>query len=102
MLDTVILATPTGNTSRVVQRIGRALRPDPNNADKRPIVVDLCDGWGPYRGYAKRRAAAYRGNGWTVRNGWPDETRAAGDIRRETSTITNTAARFALPLGGTE
>lgn len=61
-LDTVILATPTGNVPRVEQRIGRALRPADGKAQ--PEVVDLVDRWGPWEGYAWRRWRLYRDMGW--------------------------------------
>ena len=61
-LDAVILATPTGNLGRVEQRIGRALRPHPESLS--PVVVDLVDDWGPFRGYANRRRRLYSEKGW--------------------------------------
>ena len=70
-LDTVILATPTGNLSRVEQRIGRCLRPASDGKTKTPIVVDMLDEWGAYRGYARKRSTLYARHGWTVREGRP-------------------------------
>ena len=71
-LDTVVLATPTGNTARIEQRIGRALRPVASNPDKRPIVFDLVDAWGPYRGAWRKRRRLYDSHRWEiVRSGQP-------------------------------
>lgn len=61
-LDCVILAAPCSNPARVEQRIGRALRP--SEGKSRPWVIDIVDDWGPYRGYARRRARMYRDRGW--------------------------------------
>lgn len=61
-LDTVILATPCRNVARVEQRIGRALRPLAGKAD--PLVIDLIDDFGPYKGYGRKRATLYRKRGW--------------------------------------
>ncbi len=40
-IETVVLAFGTESRSRVVQAIGRAMRPDAANPDKKPLVVDL-------------------------------------------------------------
>lgn len=61
-LDTVILAAPCGLVGKVEQRIGRALRPADNKG--RPLVIDLVDKFGPFQGYARRRAKLYRQRGW--------------------------------------
>jgi superfamily II DNA or RNA helicase len=61
-LETVILATPCGNAAKVEQRIGRALRP--RGGKGAPLVLDLVDSFGPYKGYARRRAKLYRERGW--------------------------------------
>jgi superfamily II DNA or RNA helicase len=58
----VILATPCGNPAKVEQRIGRALRP--RGGKGAPLVLDLVDSFGPYKGYARRRAKLYRDRGW--------------------------------------
>jgi superfamily II DNA or RNA helicase len=47
---------------RTLQRIGRALRPHDDAPD--PVVVDVVDAWGPYRGYAQARRGEYRRRGW--------------------------------------
>jgi superfamily II DNA or RNA helicase len=61
-LETVILATPCGNAAKVEQRIGRALRP--RGGKGKPLVLDLVDSFGPYKGYQRRRAKLYRERGW--------------------------------------
>jgi superfamily II DNA or RNA helicase len=61
-LSAVVLASPTKNAGRTLQRIGRALRPCENAPD--PVVVDVVDSFGPYRGYASRRMKTYRERGW--------------------------------------
>jgi superfamily II DNA or RNA helicase len=61
-VDTVVLTEPTRNVGRVLQRIGRALRPHEDGQE--PLIVDVVDTWGPYRGYAKAREKVYRGRGW--------------------------------------
>lgn len=61
-LDALIMAAPSGNLGRVEQRIGRVCRPHEDG--QAPIVVDVIDGWGPYQGYARRRAGLYHERGW--------------------------------------
>lgn len=61
-IDAVILAAPSRNAGAVQQRIGRACRPMPGK--KRPVVVDVCDDFGPYRRAASVRWALYRRLGW--------------------------------------
>ena len=61
-LDAVIMTEPSRNVGRVLQRIGRVLRPHPDG--RPPIVVDVVDPFGPYLGAAKAREATYRGRGW--------------------------------------
>ena len=61
-IDAVILAAPSRNPGAVQQRIGRACRPMPGK--QRPIVVDVCDDFGPYRRAASVRWALYRRLGW--------------------------------------
>ena len=61
-LDTVVLGCPSRHLGRVQQRIGRALRPSPGKGQ--PMVIDVCDPWGPAMGYAKRRASLYKRLGW--------------------------------------
>lgn len=41
ILDTVVLATPSGSATRAEQRMGRACRPLPNKPE--PIIVDVVD-----------------------------------------------------------
>jgi len=61
-LDTVVLGCPSRHLGRIQQRIGRALRPSPGKGQ--PMVIDVCDPWGPAMGYAKRRASLYKRLGW--------------------------------------
>ena len=61
-LDAVVLAAPTGNMSRIEQRVGRALRPHPDG--QTPVIVDVVDSWGPFQGYARRRGRFYDAKGW--------------------------------------
>jgi len=61
-ISAVVLAAPTKNVGRTLQRIGRALRPAEGAPD--PVVVDVVDSWGPYQGYARTRRAEYRRRGW--------------------------------------
>jgi superfamily II DNA or RNA helicase len=61
-VSAVMLTAPTRNVGRTLQRIGRALRPHDDAPD--PVVVDVVDAWGPYRGYAQARRGEYRRRGW--------------------------------------
>tara|TARA_Y100000114_G_scaffold14231_2_gene11597 strand:+ start:2277 stop:3620 length:1344 start_codon:yes stop_codon:yes gene_type:complete len=61
-VSAVMLTAPTQNVGRTLQRIGRALRPHDDAPD--PVVVDVVDAWGPYRGYAQARRGEYRRRGW--------------------------------------
>ena len=61
-LDSLIMAAPSGNLGRVEQRIGRVCRPHEDGLD--PVVVDVVDSFGPYQGYARRRAGLYSARGW--------------------------------------
>jgi superfamily II DNA or RNA helicase len=61
-LDSLIMAAPSGNLGRVEQRIGRVCRPHEDGLD--PVVVDVVDSWGPFQGYARRRAGLYSARGW--------------------------------------
>lgn len=61
-ISSVILAAPTKNVGRTLQRIGRALRPAEGAPD--PVVVDVVDSWGPYQGYGRKRHAEYARRGW--------------------------------------
>ena len=61
-VDAVVMTEPTRNVWRVLQRIGRALRPHPDG--RPPVVVDVVDDFGPYRGAAKMRERTYRDRGW--------------------------------------
>ena len=63
-LDTVILASPSKNLERITQRIGRILRPHPDK--KKPRVYDIVDSFGPFQGYAKKRANLYKKRGWRI------------------------------------
>ena len=63
-LDALIMAAPCGNLGRVEQRIGRVCRPHEDG--QAPIVVDVVDSWGPFQGYARRRARLYRERRWRV------------------------------------
>ena len=63
-LDCVIFASPSGNLGRVQQRAGRAGRVC--TGKRQPLVYDLVDDWGPYRGYARRRKKLYRSLGWSA------------------------------------
>lgn len=61
-VSAVMLTAPTRNIGRTLQRIGRALRPHKGAPD--PVVVDVVDTWGPFRGYAQARHTAYVRHGW--------------------------------------
>ena len=61
-LSAVVLASPTRNIGRTLQRIGRALRPCEGAPS--PVVVDVHDSFGPYQGYARQRRTVYRSRGW--------------------------------------
>jgi superfamily II DNA or RNA helicase len=61
-LSAVVLAAPTRNIGRTLQRIGRALRPC--EGAPAPVVVDVVDSFGPFQGYARRRRTVYRLRGW--------------------------------------
>lgn len=61
-LDTAIMAAPSGNLGRVEQRIGRVCRPHPDGLA--PVVVDVVDSWGGYRGQSRKRTSLYRDRGW--------------------------------------
>ena len=61
-LSAVVLAAPTRNIGRTLQRIGRALRPC--EGAPAPVVVDVVDSFGPFQGYARRRRTVYRSRGW--------------------------------------
>jgi len=63
-LDTVVLACPSKNIQKITQRIGRILRPHPDK--QTPRVYDIVDSFGPFQGFARRRVAMYRRNGWRV------------------------------------
>lgn len=61
-VSAVVLAAPSKNIGRTLQRIGRALRPAEGAPD--PVVLDVVDSWGPFQGYARARRAEYRARGW--------------------------------------
>jgi superfamily II DNA or RNA helicase len=61
-LGAVVLAWPSRNLGAVQQRIGRACRP--GEAKRPPVVVDLRDDHGVFKGYAKSRDRLYRELGW--------------------------------------
>ena len=61
-IDAVILAAPSRNVGTVQQRIGRACRPLPGK--RKPVVVDVCDSFGPYRRAGSARWGLYRRLGW--------------------------------------
>ena len=61
-VDTIIMTEPSRNVGRVRQRIGRALRPHVDG--RQPLVVDVVDSHGGYRGAAKVREREYRRLGW--------------------------------------
>ncbi len=60
-LDTLIMATPSSSLGRVEQRVGRIMRPAPDK--QAPLVFDLRDSWGPFRGGARKRESLYRSLG---------------------------------------
>lgn len=61
-IDCVALVTPSRNESRVQQRVGRGLRPQPGKPQ--PEVLDLVDPFGAALGAASRRRSLYRRLGW--------------------------------------
>jgi superfamily II DNA or RNA helicase len=61
-LSAVVLAAPTKNIGRTLQRIGRVLRPC--EGAPAPVVVDVVDSFGPFQGYARQRQTVYRARGW--------------------------------------
>lgn len=60
-LEAVILTCPTKALGRVQQRVGRIMRP--RNGKKEPIVVDLVDDDGAFKGLARKRLKLYRSLG---------------------------------------
>jgi superfamily II DNA or RNA helicase len=60
-LETVVLAWPEKDPGRLLQRIGRALRPGPG---KEARVYDVRDAWKPFMGFASKRASLFRKMGW--------------------------------------
>ncbi|MHC4391546.1 MAG: DEAD/DEAH box helicase [Planctomycetota bacterium] len=57
-LSRLILATPTRAAGRVIQRVGRLMRPEPGKAS--PIVYDLLDDHPIAKSQWRARQAAYR------------------------------------------
>jgi superfamily II DNA or RNA helicase len=60
-VDTVVLAYPEKDSTKVEQRVGRALRPAPGKVAR---VVDLRDEWKPLQGWSKKRDSLYKKKGW--------------------------------------
>ncbi|MCK4525948.1 DEAD/DEAH box helicase [candidate division WOR-3 bacterium] len=60
-LSSLFLATPIKFSARLIQVIGRILRPVDG---KKPHVYDYCDPVGPLYASAKARAKTYRDMGW--------------------------------------
>lgn len=56
-LGSLVLAFPSRSEPRLLQRIGRVLRPAPGKS--RPLVLDLVDDVGPLRRQAQIRAATF-------------------------------------------
>lgn len=62
-LDTLILATPK---SDIVQAVGRILRETPGKSNH-PLVMDVVDHWGPFKGQYYKRQKYYKSTGFTIR-----------------------------------
>lgn len=60
-LDALVLASPSRIVPRLVQRLGRILRPAPGK--RTPIILDLVDASGPLFGMARKRHRALRDAG---------------------------------------
>ena len=58
-LGSVVLAWPSRSESRLLQRIGRVLRPSPGKASVPPVVFDVIDDVGPLRSQARHRAEVF-------------------------------------------
>jgi superfamily II DNA or RNA helicase len=61
-LDTLILASPK---SDIVQSVGRILRETPGKKNH-PLVVDIADNWGPFKGQYYKRQKYYKSTGFTI------------------------------------
>jgi superfamily II DNA or RNA helicase len=62
-LDTLILSTPK---SYIVQAVGRILRETPGKTNH-PLVMDVVDHWGPFKGQYYKRQKYYKSTGFTIR-----------------------------------
>jgi predicted helicase len=62
-LDTLILSTPK---SDIVQAVGRILRETPGKTNH-PLVMDVVDHWGPFKGQYYKRQKYYKSTGFTIR-----------------------------------
>jgi superfamily II DNA or RNA helicase len=62
-LDTLILATPK---SDIVQAVGRILRETPGKVNY-PLVMDMVDHWGPFKGQYYKRQKYYKSAGFTIK-----------------------------------
>jgi superfamily II DNA or RNA helicase len=58
-LDTLVMASPVGGVEQVIGRIQR-----PGTDKQTPLVLDLCDPFGPFYGMAACRANYYRKQGF--------------------------------------
>lgn len=68
-LDTVMLATPTASMGRVVQRVGRVMRPN----GRMPLVLDLVDDDARTAAFARERL--YQRHGWSIEISTPGRSR---------------------------
>ena len=62
-LDTLILASPKTD---IEQSVGRILREKESDRTKIPIIVDIVDNFSIFERQAKKRAAFYKKNGFTI------------------------------------
>lgn len=64
ILDTLVLATPRNSQSSLRQVIGRVERA--REGKQRPIIVDVVDDFGPFRGAGYRRSKFYAMHKWAI------------------------------------
>lgn len=77
-ISTVFLTTPVKFSGRLIQYIGRALRPAPGK-DK-AMIFDFVDDHGVFEASARARADTYQGQG--IMTGEGDKKLAVGTIQK--------------------